>query len=197
MLFQGEYRNEVLVWRLIGAGIWSLLGFSVIAHIWSLKEADFRAISLLSIFRQTVLNFSAWWNLINIATANSIAFAVHSSIISTEERNKDQSFNIIGSSTVFLPFLSSTFVRRASSLPEVLRWLAYFAAHAASAHLHYVFLHDKGSWRIDGEMRNSTLLQRISGTECLLPPRLRAGARWQLVLCVFLSAIHTSYVMHW
>lgn len=128
----GILSNEVLVWRLIGAAIWALLGLGCAAYVW-----DFLAWPALILSPWVALgrafSLAAWWRVIKLAAAEALVFAAHAVAATTAEPAPGYGWRLLGASSSTAALLVSKAVGRARSAAGLLGCAAYAAAHAASA----------------------------------------------------------------
>ena len=126
-------RSEVLVWRLIGAACWALVGINAAATAWELASAPAQLI--LSPWSAAVgaLGPSAWWRAFKLALAASVAFGAHAAVVTTVEPQPATGSRLLGAPASAAALLASKVAGRARSAAGALALVAYPAAHAASA----------------------------------------------------------------
>ncbi len=137
MYKNGLLRNDVLVWRLIGAAVWVVAGLGVAAYVWELSASPSL---LLSPWSAVLGVFSplAWWRIIKLSLAQSIAFAAHSAVVTTAEPLPAYGLRVLGGSTSAAALMVSKVLGRAGSAAGLLACVAYPAAHAVSALLFFL-----------------------------------------------------------
>jgi hypothetical protein len=132
MYSNGLLRNGVLAWRLLGGAIWTLIGIAGASYAWGISATPALLLSPWSAML-AAFSLSAWWGVIKLAVAQSLAFVAHSAVVSTVEAPPVFGFKLLGAPTSPASLLLSKVLGRATTATGLLASAAYPAAHAVSA----------------------------------------------------------------